>query len=57
MVIGNVLGSNTFNILFVLGSAATIRPLGSAHFAIPEAGIFAGLMLAVLGFLWSKSTI
>jgi cation:H+ antiporter len=57
MVIGNVLGSNTFNILFVLGSAATIRPLGSAHFTIPEAGIFAGLMLAVLGFLWSKSTV
>ena len=27
MAIGNVIGSNIFNILFVLGTAATIRPL------------------------------
>ena len=51
---GNVLGSNTFNILFVLGSAAVIRPLGTSHLAVREAGIFAGLMLLALGILWSK---
>ena len=53
MVIGNVLGSNTFNILLVLGSAASIQPLDSSHFGFWRAAIFVGLMILVLGLLWS----
>ena len=54
MVIGNVLGSNTFNILFVLGTAASIQPMGSAHFSAWQAAIFAALMGLVVGFLWTR---
>jgi cation:H+ antiporter len=57
MVIGNVLGSSTFNILFVLGSAASVQPLDIAHFKLWQAGIFAGLMILVIGFLWSTMKI
>jgi cation:H+ antiporter len=57
MVIGNVLGSNTFNILFVLGTAASIQPIGSAHFSLWQAAIFAALMALVVGFLWTSMRI
>ena len=57
IVIGNVLGSNTLNILFVLGSAASIRTMNSEHFSLWEAGLFGAVMLLVLGFLWSKMTV
>jgi cation:H+ antiporter len=57
LVIGNVLGSSTFNILFVLGSAASVQPLNIVHFDLWQAGIFMGLMILVLGFLWSRMKI
>ena len=57
MVIGNVLGSSTFNILFVLGSAASIQPLNVVHFTLWQAAIFMGLMTLVLGMLWSSRKI
>lgn len=57
MVIGNVLGSNTFNILFVLGTAASIQPMGSAHFAPSQAAFFVVLMALVAGFLWTRMRI
>jgi cation:H+ antiporter len=57
MVVGNVLGSNTLNILFVLASAATVRPVAIAHFDLWHAAIFMGLMIAVLAVLRSGMTI
>jgi len=42
LAIGNVVGSNVFNLLLVLGAASTIRPV-----AIPEGGRADLLMLAV----------
>jgi cation:H+ antiporter len=57
LVIGTALGSSTFNILFVLGSAASVQPLRIMHFELLQAGIFMGLMIVVLGFLWSTMKI
>jgi len=45
MVFGNLLGSNCMNILFVLGSAATLSPIKVAELNPPQALIFAGLTL------------
>ena len=53
MVIGNVLGSNAFNILFVLGTASCIRPVEIAHFSVWQAATFGGLMLVVFALLAS----
>jgi cation:H+ antiporter len=43
IAVGNVVGSNIFNVLFVLGTTATIRPV-----PVPEGGF--GDLLAALGF-------
>lgn len=53
MLIGGLLGSNTFNILFVMGTAASINPMSGANFPVIDAAIFAGLMIIVVGFLWT----
>jgi hypothetical protein len=31
--------------------------MGSAHFALWEAGVFAGLMFLLVGFLWSRMNV
>lgn len=46
IVVGNLLGSNTMNIFFVLGSAGAIHPLSSGRLTIISALTFAGVMLA-----------
>ena len=43
LAMGNVVGSNIFNLLFVLGITATIRPI-----AIPEGGGFDLAVMIVL---------
>jgi len=51
IVIGNILGSNTMNIFFVLGSASLVRPLESAAFSLSAVAIFSGLMVLPLALL------
>jgi len=51
LVIGNVLGSNTMNILFVLGSASTVNPLVSDHLTPIASGTFVALMILPILFL------
>lgn len=51
MVVGNVLGSNTMNIFFVLGSASAVRPLKSEHLTPAAAGSFVVLMILPILFL------
>ncbi len=49
MAIGNVIGSNIFNILFILGIAATISPLSLGGITSIDMGVM--LLSAVLFFL------
>jgi len=51
MILGNVLGSSTMNIFWVLGSAAAIRPMNTSEFAAIDGGLLAGLMLISVGLL------
>lgn len=49
MALGNVIGSNIFNILFVLGIAATISPIGfTSQNAIDTAFLIAASLLVLV---------
>lgn len=39
MAMGNVVGSNIFNIFFILGTAATISPLGGGNITLVDYGV------------------
>ena len=56
LALGNVVGSNIFNILFVLGISATISPFSTNEFAVWDVGILlaASILFAVLLFLKRK---
>ena len=50
IAIGNVVGSNLFNILFVLGISSSISPLSIEHYNVKD-GIFC-LLTVVLTFIF-----
>ncbi len=54
MALGNVIGSNIFNILFVLGIAAAISPLTFIQENLIDAVILIGMSLMVWLFCWPK---
>jgi cation:H+ antiporter len=54
MALGNVIGSNIFNILFVLGTAATISPLTVIGENIVDAAVLIGMSALVWCFCWRK---
>lgn len=54
MALGNVIGSNIFNILFVLGMAATISPIAFNMENVIDIIILLCMSVVVLGFAWSK---
>ena len=47
LIVGNILGSNFFNLLAILGVAALVRPMEGQPFLL-----FDGLVLFVLSWLW-----
>ncbi|MBQ9661318.1 MAG: calcium/sodium antiporter [Bacteroidales bacterium] len=51
LALGNVLGSNVFNILLILGASATVVPLSTASITLVDLG--AVLLSAVLVWLWT----
>jgi len=51
IIVGNVLGSSTMNIFFVLGSAATIREMDTTSFTMAGALVFAAMMVLPVVFL------
>lgn len=55
MAIGNVIGSNIFNILFVLGVAASISPVAFITENLIDTVILILCSLLVWGFAWTKS--
>lgn len=59
MAMGNVIGSNIFNILWVLGCSAIINPLGMPYRAMEDIGmvLIASLLVWVLILLPKKFTI
>lgn len=54
MALGNVIGSNIFNILFVLGIAAAISPFAFITENIIDIAILTGMSLLVWIFGWTK---
>ena len=51
LALGNILGSNVFNILLILGSSALITPLSFASVTLVDAGVLLSSMLLLL--LWA----
>ena len=59
MAIGNVVGSNLFNVFFVLGCAATIHPLHVSGITLVDYGVMIGsaVLLLVFGQFFKQRTI
>lgn len=57
MAIGNVVGSNVFNIGLVLGTAGTVSPFVVNELKSIDIGIMLGLAIILLPFLRSKFTL
>ena len=58
MVLANVVGSNIFNILSILGATAVIAPIAvSGRFAIWDGPIMAAIAVAMLAYLFAFRTI
>lgn len=59
MAIGNVIGSNLFNIFFVLGCSAAISPMSIQGITNMDLGILIGscILLYIFGLLFKKRTI
>ena len=59
MAIGNVVGSNLFNIFFVLGCAASISPLHVAGITMVDYAVMIGsaVLLLIFGQFFRQRTI
>lgn len=57
MALGNVIGSNIFNILFVLGIAAIISPIGFIMENVIDIVILIGMSILVWIMAWTKQKI
>jgi cation:H+ antiporter len=57
IAIGNVVGSNIFNILFVLGLTSTIRPIEFPLLAFKDLLVVVGISVVLLSFVYTKSKI
>lgn len=54
LAIGNVIGSNLFNILGILGATSLISTISAAQFSAIDMLIMVGFACAVLPFAWSN---
>lgn len=57
MALGNVIGSNIFNILFVLGAAAAISPIGFIMENVVDIVILIAMSAIVWVFAWTKKVL
>ena len=53
IAVGNVIGSNLFNVLGILGLAAAVRPLGAPGLEAVDLAVLAAFTLAAPVFMWS----
>ena len=54
IALGNVIGSNIFNILFVLGISATVNPLTTGNEIVVDLIVMMGITLILFGFALTK---
>lgn len=54
IALGNAVGSCIFNILFILGAAATLTPIHAVTELVMDAGILIGVSILVLIFVFTK---
>jgi len=52
--VGNIVGSNIFNVTGILGVAALVRPLGVSSTALWTLAWLAGITLLMVGALWTE---
>lgn len=57
LAIGNVIGSNVFNILLILGTTAVICPMQIGGITIIDMGVMFGSMLLLLLFSYTRLTV
>ena len=57
MALGNVLGSNVFNILMVLGAAAAISPITFVQENMMDIILLTGMSLIVWVFAWTQKQV
>jgi len=57
MAIGNIIGSNIFNVFGILGLTTIIQPLTIHEFSWLDHSVMAGLSLLLLFFLYTKKSI
>lgn len=57
IAIGNVVGSNTFNILGILGVSALVRPLDAPNIIWRDVAVMAGVALLLLPLMRSRWTL
>ncbi len=57
MALGNVIGSNIFNILFVLGVSSAISPIAFIGENVTDILILMWMSVAVWIFAWTKQAI
>jgi cation:H+ antiporter len=50
---GNVVGSNLFNLLGILGAAAVVAPLSAPGLTIVDVAVMMGSALAMTLFMWT----
>ena len=53
MAVGNVIGSNLFNLLGILGLSATLSPLADGAVGRFDLWVMAGFALVMLPLLWT----
>ncbi len=57
LAVGNVIGSNIFNLLFILGISATIHPIGVNAASIYDLIILAAVSILCLAFSYTRKAI
>lgn len=54
IAVGNVIGSNIFNILGILGLGALLRPLSTVEISTTDLGMMGALTVVVVPLLWTR---
>ncbi len=57
IAVGNVVGSNMFNLLGILGAAAATRPIAAPGISLVDLGVMTFLAVALLPLMWTSRTI
>jgi cation:H+ antiporter len=56
LVVGNVVGSNIFNVLGILGMTACVQPIDATGLSVWDTGVLMGFAVAILPLFWTDYT-